>query len=168
MTKKIIPSDKPKWFYRNYEPHDYNRGFKDGQDVLKESGNRDLQPDQSRLLTVEESVKAYNAGYAEDVVAYLLTDEVRMRKANGNRAILKAQRDLTASTKDDEIKQVYEECGQEIKDMDAQCQARIEALIEEIERNTKGYRDRTVGNLLDSTFWANLKATHCKANPTLG
>ena len=44
---------------------EYNRGFRDGQDVLKESGDRDLQPDQSsRLLTdylmriLEENIKA--------------------------------------------------------------------------------------------------------------
>ena len=92
------------------------------------------QPDQSRLLTVEESVKAYNAGYAGDVVAYLLTDEERMRKANGNRAILEAQRDLTASIKDAELskllgtaREVYNRGRADQKTID---DARIEALIE--------------------------------------
>ncbi len=45
-----------------YEPHDYNRGFKDSQDVLKESGDRDKEPQPDRCSECGGTEKDYRDG----------------------------------------------------------------------------------------------------------
>ena len=104
-----------------------------------------------RLLTVEESVKAYNAGYAKDVAANLLTEEMSKRTANGKRAMLEAQRSID-----------IEHRNWAIADMRKQSQARIKTLIEEIQVKVMDKE----GTRRAGMNWDIIKATHCKANPT--
>ena len=105
-----------------------------------------------RLLTVEESVKAYNAGYAKDVAANLLTEEMSKRTANGKRAMLEAQRSID-----------IEHRNWAIADMRKQSQARIKTLIEEIQVKVMDKE----GTRRAGMNWDIIKAIYIKAKGNL-
>ncbi|KKM73267.1 hypothetical protein LCGC14_1412170 [marine sediment metagenome] len=88
-----------------------------------------IPPDRSRLLTVGESVKAYNAGYAKDVVANLLTEEMSKREANGKRAILEAQQSIDIEHRNWAIADMRKQSQARVDLLEAEHSARIEAFI---------------------------------------
>ena len=67
---------------------------------------------------------------------------------------------------DEEIDELWDELERFVKAMKKHMEFRIQQVkvevIEEIEKNCKGYEDNTVRHLLTSTFWQYLKSKYIK------
>ncbi len=122
------------------------------------------QPDQSRLLTLDEIllIKEKYVGVGENKTRKDIRDYVF--------AVRDAQDAKTASIKDAEHEKLWQMCSKEIAKVDRKDEARMEALIRclGLSENELGYCEiinhipySMVKELIDFSV-----ATHCKANPT--
>ena len=108
MNKKIIPSDKPKWYYRNYEPQpgekvllerirELDMCVKDLSFNLYLKGNPiEPQPDHTPgCIKHKSTFGSVGCTCKPDQSSRLLDDEVRIRLRSSEHRLLEAQRDLS-------------------------------------------------------------------------
>lgn len=145
-----------------------------GEELLKEAS----QPDQcSECGGTGKDYRdgGFDGDFADcprckpDQSSRLLDDEVRIRLRSSEHRLLEAQRDLTAAEKDAEISQQYIKGVEDGARFSTKASdAHIEALIEGLESPCPHAVEVTGYKLplrYCDTCFAELKATHCKANP---